>query len=192
MEHHWITSCFPRDFVGYCVEVGAYDGQEGSITLALEHAGWYGLAVEPNPDLEISIKDHRERYWMGACSDFTGEAEFHIYKPTPAGFSSLKPVTTHPTWHPTENDWEIVTVQVDTLDRLLDRFEFPQIDAVSIDTESTELDVLRGFDLDRWKPKCLVIESWDVDGPVIPYLKERGYKRVDRHIVTDLFLRVDA
>lgn len=52
------------------------------------------------------------------------------------------------------------------------------IDFVSIDVEGGELEVLRGFDLGRFKPELLVIEVNVDDGRVSRYLTEHGYRRM--------------
>jgi FkbM family methyltransferase len=68
--------------------------------------------------------------------------------------------------------------------------EITNIDFVSIDTENTELDVLKGFDIKRWKPKLFVIEN-NFDEPFIAeYLKEFGYERVKRVAVNDFFVPI--
>jgi FkbM family methyltransferase len=188
-EDAWIAKHFPRDFAGYACEVGAYDGLEGSITLALEQAGWKCLAIEPNPALEPGLKLWRDLYRLCACSDHESPAEpFHIYNPGPGGFSTLRRQKPHPNWVPPKDDWSVIQVPVRTLDSLLEEVGFPELHALSIDTEGTELDVLRGFDILRWKPRCVVIESWAVDSPVCTWMAERGYARIDRWNVNDLFL----
>ena len=64
------------------------------------------------------------------------------------------------------------------------------IDLVSIDTEGCELDVLDGFDLDRFKPRVLVIENDRPSGGEIePYLTERGYRKFHRQTINDFYVR---
>lgn len=190
-EDIWIASQFPRDYIGTILDVGAYDGESGSISLVLEWAGWKAICVEPNPGCEELLK-RRTHYWMGACSDFCGISPFHLNVSCNPTFSSLRPTKDNPHWRPNSNDrWEVIEVEVKTADRVLEDFVVESLDAVSIDTEGTELDVLKGLDLDRWKPKVLVVESWDDGSPVVDYLKAHGYDRVDRRMVNDLFVRRD-
>lgn len=190
-EDAWIASQFPRDFTGYAIEVGAYDGQEGSTTLSLEHAGWTTLAIEPNRHLEESIKQWRKNYRLCAAGSQDLEAaDFHIHRPGPGGYSSLAPTKDHPVWHPAADaEWETIQVSVRRLDTLIREFGWNHVDALSIDTEGTEMDVLHGFTFSEWKPKAVIIECWDDFGPHIPHMVDRGYKRVDRRLVNDLFLR---
>lgn len=76
-----------------------------------------------------------------------------------------------------------------TLDTILGEANlFNYIDYVSIDTEGTELDVLKGFDLVKWKPKVLLIENNYEDMEIEEYLKLFGYKKTLRHHVNDFYL----
>ena len=66
------------------------------------------------------------------------------------------------------------------------------IDLVSIDTEGCELDVLEGFNLDRFKPRILVIENDRPAGEAIePHLQERGYRKSHRQVINDFYVRDD-
>ena len=189
-EDGWLIQFFGRDSVGHAVEVGAFDGVTGSNTLALEHSGWKVLCVEPNPAMVAALHEMRDLYWSGACSDFNGTARFHINASQPPCYSSLRPTTDHPQWHPEPDDqWYEREVEVRTLDSLLDEFKFPGLDVLSIDTEGTEMDVLHGIDLVRWKPRVIIVEAWDADNPITPYLEKYGYRRVDRRLVNDIYTR---
>ena len=46
-EDLYIRSLFPEDYIGVCIEVGAYDGVTFSNTLYLEQNGWKCLCIEP-------------------------------------------------------------------------------------------------------------------------------------------------
>ena len=67
-----------------------------------------------------------------------------------------------------------------------------RIDLVSIDVEGGEMDVLDGFDLDRFRPRILLIEN---DRPsaqeIEPYLCERGYRKFHHQKTKDFYVRVD-
>jgi FkbM family methyltransferase len=193
-EDAWITSHFKRDFVGYAVEVGASDGMQGSNTLALEHAGWKVLAVEANRRFEPGLIAWRSLYRMCACGKEDLDAvDFYVHLTDMGGYSTLDRNFTHPVWHPgPDADWEKVSVPLRKLDTLLEEVGFPRLDALSIDVEGTELDVLKGLTFSRWHPKVIVCENWLEQGPVVPYLADRGYQRVERRNVNDLFVRKAA
>lgn len=186
-ETEWILKQFKPGVPGVAVEVGAWDGIEGSHIYPLENRyGWKTLAIEPNPALEDKLKLRRDHVWMGAAGSVRGQAVFQIHCNGPSGYSSLLPQK----WRAGDNvPWKAEFVKVLPLDDILDLMAFDSMDVLLIDTEGTELDVLRGTNLDRWHPKCLIVESWEEDNDVLPYLHRRGYNRVERIDQNDLFLR---
>ena len=49
LEDEYIKSLFPNDFIGICIEVGAYNGISLSNTYHFELIGWRCLCIEPIP-----------------------------------------------------------------------------------------------------------------------------------------------
>jgi hypothetical protein len=62
-------------------------------------------------------------------------------------------------------DQRIELVNKRTLNSLINKWEFdlgetiPNIDFVSIDTEGTELDVMKGFNIEKYQPKIIALEN---------------------------------
>ncbi len=81
---------------------------------------------------------------------------------------------------------EVKTIQVETstLNSILAEHEIEEIDLLKIDIEGAEMAALRGFDLDRYAPALLVIET-PRDGPVVPYLESRGYEVIEKYLAAD-------
>ena len=63
-----------------------------------------------------------------------------------------------------------------------------RLDLLCVDTEGTELDVLKGCDIARWMPRVIVTECWDTTGPIDPYLESFGYVKSARNVHNDIFL----
>jgi len=59
---------------------------------------------------------------------------------------------------------KIKKVKTQTLDSIIDnsKFKNEQIDLVSIDVEGHEMDVIKGFNLKKYKPNVIVIEYLDL------------------------------
>ena len=76
------------------------------------------------------------------------------------------------------------------MNTLFEELKFPtEIDFISIDTENTELDVLKGLDLNKYNVKLLLIEN-NFDEPFCAdYLKQYGYTRIKRIAVNDFFVK---
>lgn len=188
--------------VGVYVDVGAFDGVISSNTYALQLAGWRGVCVEPSPIAFNQLVARRlssvTECVQCACVDKSdvGTMPFMLLDSIPQ-FSGISPdaekvwrecavmgVAVHP---------QVINVRAMTLDDVLHQsaLDIGQIDFASIDTEGTELDVLRGFDLDRWKPQLLCIESndWRSVG-LNDYLAFRGYRVLHAMEINTFYERV--
>ena len=83
-----------------------------------------------------------------------------------------------------------IKVPVRRLDSILEEVRFTkEIDFISIDTEGTELDVLKGIDLNVWDAKLLVVENNHNDDIVENYLSDYGYIKDRRYKVNDFYIR---
>src|SRR5207253_9282795 len=75
----------------------------------------------------------------------------------------------------------VVMVPARILDDILQEAEAPvPIDLLSIDVEGHELEVLRGFDLHRWKPRLMMIEDHVADLSKHYMLIANGYRLIRR------------
>ena len=73
----------------------------------------------------------------------------------------------------------MVKVPARTLTSLLDEHGITQVDFVNLDVEGYELEVLKGFDLEKWKPKYLMIEVYSKDQANIErYLEAHHYQNI--------------
>lgn len=185
----FILNQFEPGYQGFGVDVGASDGVSINTTFALEASHrWTIVSVEANPAFSEMLKKCRSRVEICACADKPGEATFFVNQFNPEAFSSLKP-TPRNDLYPTEGvNLQPIKVPVTTVDRILEKWDFPQLDLLCVDTEGTELDVLRGCDLLRWKPRVIVTECWDKTGPIDPYLTGLGYLKKARNVHNDIWL----
>jgi hypothetical protein len=87
--------------------------------------------------------------------------------------------------------WEEVKVPAMTLDEMLTSAKIEKVDFVSIDVEGAELEVLQGFDLNRWAPKLLLIErnSRFRNKPLVDLLQQHNYYFFKNMGVNDFYWR---
>lgn len=194
----YILDQFPPNYQGWGIDVGASDGISINSTYHLENAHrWTILSVEANPEFSAMLKKYRAFVEMCACSDHTGEEDFHVNITDPEAFSALRLADRkHMDEHQLANkrdpvQFKKVKVRVDTVDALMQKWQFPQLDLLCVDTEGTELDVLRGCDIAHWKPKVIVTECWHKVSPIDVYLGDLGYKKIARNVHNDIFIRND-
>ena len=83
-----------------------------------------------------------------------------------------------------------VEVEVETLPNILEIAGYPtKIDFISVDTEGTELDVLKGFDFDKYDVTLFVVENNYDDKEIGDYMLSKGYVRDQRYKINDFYIR---
>ena len=162
---------------GYFVEVGANDPQLNSQTWHFEQAGWSGILIEPQPDLAQLLRRTRSaKVYAAACSSpaRTGRPA-HMFLAVP--FSSLDPNLAVTNVRADRT----IEVPVRTLDDILTEACAPRpIDFLSIDVEGHEPEVLAGFDIERWRPRLILIEDHVVSLAKHRLLTRAGYRLIRR------------
>ena len=191
-----IQKYFNPEYIGTCIDIGAGLGTDRSNTYYFEKKYWTCLCIEPNPNLYNHMRMYRRLALNLACSNHDKKsAPFHVYvvdQNNQEAISSLvvdqRLVESH---KEIINETYKIEVEVKKLDTILSRINIEKIDFLSIDTEGTELDVLQGFDLEKWKPKLLVVENNFNDTKINEYLSQFGYILSERIGVNDFYLRSD-
>lgn len=173
-----LVAAFFGDTKGYFVEVGANDPRERSQTWHLEQAGWKGVLIEPQPDLAAELRNRRKANVFGvACSSPENAGRvlpLHVAGP----LSSLNRQRMAPGSTPEG----VINVPVRTLDAVLEEAGTPVgLDFLSIDVEGHEIEVLRGFDIARWRPRLILLEDHVADLSRHRYLKRAGYRIIRRY-----------
>jgi len=198
-----IESYFKNKSDGICIEVGAANGYKGSNTKYFEDIGWDALCIEPNIEHKESLTAHRKFVRYYACGKENKELPLHIFRvgkdDITSSLTSLSPderlVEDH---KEIINDSYKVDVKVRTLNWILENetsdtpFEnVVDIDFISIDTEGTELDVIKGLDFDKYSVKLLIIENNYNDDNIEEYMNLMGYKKDKRYKINDFYIKHD-
>jgi FkbM family methyltransferase len=162
---------------GFFVEVGANAPQLGSQSWQFEQAGWTGLLVEPQPDLAERLRQGRRAHVVAAACSSPANAgrtmTLHVLGP----HSSLNRELAV-TGVVAESE---IDVPIRTLDDILQEIGAPSpIDFVSIDVEGHEVEVLSGFDLERWRPRLLLLEDHVTTLAAHRFVTRAGYRLIRR------------
>lgn len=185
---------------GFFIEAGANDGYQQSNTYYLERMrGWRGVLVEAIPELYERCKRERPNAAVyncalvdGAFAEPTIEMHFaHLMSVAAGAMKSEDEMAHH-----IQSGLEIqridrsYTVQVPTrtLQSILDEQPQPlQIDFFSLDVEGFELNVLKGMNLDEYRPRYVLVEARYFD-EVDAYLSG-WYERVEQLSYHDYLYR---
>ena len=172
-----VIGFFANKREGYFVEVGAYDGILLSNTYLLEtKLGWKGICLEPMPDAFAKCCENRK----AICSNYAAysksgmELTFSL-----ASFASGITQDINHHFEATKNSIKII-VKTKTLTDILDENNAPKyIEYMSIDTEGSELEILKGIDFNKYRFGFISIEH----NYVVPrrqelrdFLENKGYK----------------
>lgn len=196
-EDRIIQEFFQDGYKGVCIDVGATDGIGMSNSYHFEQQGWFCICCEANPQMYESLKLNRQNgIHCAVGKEDKDEVEFKIVTLEGQGgnqtaVSSLeidqRLYDQHLFLQPRV---EIVKVPMMTLDAILSKYpNIKNIDFVSVDTEGTEVDVMKGFNIDLWKPRVVILENNFDDRKYIDYMDSVGYRRATRNVVNDIYIR---
>ncbi|TYC56110.1 FkbM family methyltransferase [Rhodobacterales bacterium] len=168
---------------GYFVEFGATNGLVNSNTWLLEtRFGWKGILAEPNPVWHEELKANRSANIEDLCVfSRSGETvEFLTTDDSDPELSSIAQFSEGDHFAGTRQSGGRLAIGTISLTDLLTKYDAPEvIDYISIDTEGSELDILKPFDFDRFKFRLLSVELNPKTEPEIQQLLEsQGYERV--------------
>ena len=147
---------------GYFVEFGACDGITLSNTYLLEREfGWRGIVAEPAKTWHEQLQQNRRCSIEHRCV-WSKSGETLEFNETPVReLSTINAFSNHDGRghrgvRPRGNIYSVETI---SLNDLLAKHEAPEkIDYLSIDTEGSELSILRNFDFRRWQPRVITVE----------------------------------
>jgi len=168
---------------GYFVEFGAMDGVRLSNTWLLENEfEWSGVVAEPNPDFAQALAANRSCYKSTKCVHWhSGEmVPFRIVdKAELSRLGSIDPADRQESSGLRSHYKEVSIPSISLHDLLVEARAPSEIDYLSIDTEGSEYEILRGFDFGRWRIKLISVEHNKTPkrGMIFELLKRAGYMR---------------
>ena len=164
---------------GLYIDVGCNHPFNGNNTYKLYQKGWEGI----NIDLDFSSidsfnfhrpKDHNVQIGV---SDKNGTQKMYYHHERSA-INTLEETRGH-------RAKEVKEIEISKLDNIIENSKYhnKEIDFISIDVEGYELNVLKGFNFKKYKPKALTIEYID---PTM--LKEEFYHQsLDNILSSDVY-----
>ena len=147
---------------GFFVEIGATDGVLLNNTLLLEREfGWRGICIEPNPTSFEQLRANRSCRTVPDCvGPVTGDEVEFIFADVYGGIADYAHEDSHaPKRQAYRAAGQYAKLTTISLDDLLTKYGAPRkIDYLSIDTEGSELAILKAFPFDEWEIELLTVE----------------------------------
>lgn len=184
---------FPEGYKGIFLEVGAAHPTMASISYPLRELGWNVISVEPNPEF---LNNFNELGFpllaYAACAEDKGTTTFKI-SPNSFSCSALEVKEGYKGYMDwTDDNFRTIEVQALKLDTILERHhpELAEIDILVIDTEGWELEVLAGFNMEKYNPKVVCLENYTSSPAYILYMENKGYKLVRKEVQDEFYVRI--
>ncbi len=185
-----------RDFFndrqgGTFVDIGCADYKGASTTYYLEkHLGWSGIAVDALVDWARGYIENRPntKFYNFIVTDHSGKTE-SFYRSgdnmyLSSRYKSYLDWAARETGHIKAN-YRIVYVPTITLTELLEKNGLTKIGFLSIDVEGSEPAALAGFDIDKFKPELVCIETHSNGNKIMRYFTRHGYERIKKYLKYD-------
>ena len=184
-----IKDIFKNKKKGIYIDVGCHHPLINNNTYLLYKNGWRGI----NVDLDFSSIDMFNYFRPDDCnklkavSNIKGFTKFYFFhNRAPKNTISKKS---------SKGAKLIKSIETDTLDNIIKKSKFliKKIDFLSIDVEGNELNVLKGLNFKKYKPKVVVLEFIDpsikefyghkieniMSSKIYKFMKNRNYKLVN-------------
>jgi len=187
---------------GFYIDIGAYDPHRFSNTKRFYKKGWHGINIEPNPNNYQKFIRSRKRdinLNIGIGNTNTILSFYRFILDTLSTFSKNEADRYCQQGYKLK---DIIDIPVRKLVNILDEYcKNKKIDFVTIDTEGFDIEVLKGNDWDRFRPKLICIESviHTMDGrdnekenkqELFLFLKGVGYKQVYDNGLNSIYIDV--
>jgi FkbM family methyltransferase len=183
----WIARDFFADKKdGFFVDVGANHYKITSNTYYLETSlHWSGIAIEPLTEFQADYAKFRPRtrFFPFFVSDTSNQrAKMYVLEKNTQISSGQKTFTEQQ--GKKSQELEVPTI---TLTDLLDSEKVQGIDYMSIDIELWEPKALAGFDIDRFRPKLVCIETHpEVRQQILDYFAHHHYSVLGKYLRADV------
>jgi FkbM family methyltransferase len=177
---------------GVLVEVGAAHPDFLSISASYRARGWNIVSIEPNPQFCAAHRACGHEILQYACSDedtdnvefFVADWHGHEYLGGEVSFESFSSLGIRGQYAAlltnikgSKPDLTTIRVQVRRLDTILSRHapDIREIDILAVDVEGWELNVMRGLDISKYRPKVVILENLFDDAGYVSFMKDAGY-----------------
>jgi FkbM family methyltransferase len=197
-QDKWVAEILlPGKRGGVFVDIGAYDGISLSNTFYLEkNLGWTGLALEPMPAAFEKLRRNRTCVAVQGCAgDPIGRRRFRVVPPCAEMLSGL--VDDYDDRHHARIKREIsksgayseeIEVDCYNINALLSENKFNHIDYLSIDTEGSELQILKSIDFEKIRISVIGVENNYNDPKIRKLLFKKGYLLHSKLACDDFFV----
>lgn len=161
---------------GFYVDVGAWDPDQESVTRHFYERGWRGVNIEPNPHYleRLQARRPRDANLGVAVGSRPGRASMTLIHGTGMSTFDRDIAASHSSLDFVQEEME---VEIRKLDSVFEELAPPDVHFLKIDCEGAEQDVINAFDLARFRPWIILVES------TLPRSREETHQTWEPHIL---------
>tara|TARA_X000000368_G_C23029296_1_gene711704 strand:- start:545 stop:1798 length:1254 start_codon:yes stop_codon:yes gene_type:complete len=152
-----LNNIFGKKKNGFFIELGGADGITHSNTYAMEKDyNWGGICIEPNPKFKEELEKNRSchKVFVPVYSSSNKMVNFSI-----VDYGQFSGISNHLGNIGNSKVEKKVKLRTKTLTQICDECNAPKyIDYLSLDTEGTELEILKGFDFKKYTIGYISVE----------------------------------
>lgn len=175
---------------GFFLEIGADDGIRFSNCKFFEETlNWDGIAIEAREQAYNKLINNRKCNCIHAVlSDIEENTTFLDIKGYGLGLSGLidkydkrHVVRINNDIKNTNNEGhDIINVKTEKLNNILDKYNVTNIDFLSIDTEGSEIDILKTLDFNKYNINVITIEDNYNDSKLMDFFIKNNYSLIQQ------------
>ncbi|MCX6210384.1 MAG: FkbM family methyltransferase [Bacteroidetes bacterium] len=169
---------------GYFIDIGAYDGVKFSNSYYFEKENkWQGIAVEPNEKVFKQLEKNRTCNLIkgvvtnkdGALEYLRVEGDGEMLSGIIQNFDEKHKVRIEKTTSTLGGNTSIESVQSFSIKSIIETYKVKNIDLLSIDTEGSELEILKDFPFNKIRPTIILVENNYRSNDFKILLQKHGY-----------------
>ena len=171
---------------GFYVDVGCYHPFKGSLTYRLYKRNWNGLNLDISKtsiDL-FNISRNKDININLAVTNFDGETFYYENSSINQQNSLIR----------LDESQKKIKIKCNTLNTIFEKNNVKNIDYLNVDVEGTELKVVEGINLQKYKPKLISIENNNLliedylNSDIYKILIKNNYVFINKIGVTNFFI----
>lgn len=165
---------------GVFVDIGG-NLPRNAVSKPFLESGWDGILVEPIPN---NAEVFKNAGWPIVEQVAVTSPDYAVKKTATfylgGGIDGPHSSLDLDEMDPRSRNHDEITVNLKTLQELLEKHNIQHISLLSIDTEGTELDVLQGIDFSAITVDLILIEDWQRDSKIHTHLRKNCFKIILR------------
>lgn len=185
---------------GFFLDIGAHDGMTGSNTYFFEkELGWQGVCFEPLPHLYKQLRDCRDCLCINACvGTTTGTVPFLHLNSIDEQLSGMCSTYDQRQLDIVMNDLtvyggncQVMQLPCVKINDILEQRGITHVDYLSLDTEGSELEILKTIDFSKVSIDMMSVENNFNEPFIREFLETKGFIFIEHLIVDDLFVHAN-